>query len=102
MKNLCIQLHPELNEAASKEEALQALNGVGCKTEVRECNDNGQYINFILKSDNLKELWLKIKSLYLTKPNLASASIITCEGSEGWNNYMLLHHFDKSEELNEL
>ena len=102
MKYLSIQLQPEINEAASKKEALSALSGAGYKMEVNERQDNGKYINFNIKSDNLKDTWLKIKDLYLSNPHLASASIITCEGSEGWDNYLLLHHFDKSMELNEL
>jgi hypothetical protein len=102
MKHICIQLQPGLNKGASKEEALHALSSVGCEIEVNEGEDNGKYINIILKSDKPKELWLKIRSLYLSKPTLASSSMITCEGSEGWDNYLLLHHFDKSEKLDEL
>ncbi len=102
MKYLSIQLQPEINKEASKEEALAALSGAGFEVEVNEGEDNGKYINFNLKSDSLKDTWIKIKNLYLSKPHLASASIIVCEGSEGWDDYLLLHHFDKSVELNEL
>jgi hypothetical protein len=102
MKYLCIQLQPELNEASSKEEALAALSKTGYVFEVSEGEDKGKYINFIFKSNDLKETWNKINTHYIAQPNLSASSIITCEGSKGWDNYLLLHHFDKNVEIDEL
>ena len=32
-------------------------------------------------------------------PGLAAAAIIVCEGEHGWDDYLLLHHFDPAEPL---
>jgi len=29
-------------------------------------------------------------------PAMARASMAMCEGSDGWTNYLLLYHFDRS------
>ncbi len=33
---------------------------------------------------------------------MARATIITCQGKRGWDDYLLLHHFDLSEPLDEI
>jgi hypothetical protein len=33
---------------------------------------------------------------------LAQAAIVVCEGELGWDDYLLLHHFNSDEELDEL
>ena len=35
-------------------------------------------------------------------PQLARASIATCQGSRGWDNYLLLHHYDRTFKLDSL
>ena len=35
-------------------------------------------------------------------PQLASASIATCEGNRGWDDYLLLHHYDRTLDLDTL
>ena len=29
-------------------------------------------------------------------PRLARAAIATCEGKHGWDDYLLLHHYDRT------
>ena len=65
-------------------------------------NDSGKFINLNIKTNNIKELWVKIKKYLQEHNELANSTIVTCEGSQGWDNYLLLHHFDSKEKLNEI
>ena len=49
--------------------------------------------------DFKKKHWLELKNEVESNSVLASCSIITSEGTCGWNDYLLLHSFDKSEKL---
>ena len=33
---------------------------------------------------------------------ISRGAIITCQGKRGWDDYLLLHHFDPAEELDTL
>jgi len=51
-------------------------------------------------------LWDKLsKNVYKDSvfgPYLSKTSIVVCEGNNGWDDYLLLHHFDKSEDIDNL
>lgn len=102
MKYISIQLLPEREPIASKDEALSILTSEGFSPEINEGEDNGKYINFNIPTENTKEAWLRIKNSLLNKPHFIKSTIITCEGSKGWDDYLLLHHFDKSKVLDDL
>jgi hypothetical protein len=102
MKCINIQFQPDRAGAANKNEALLVLKGAGFSPEVSEGNDNGEYVNFDIVTDNLEQAWLNIKSSFISVPHFSKSTIVVCEGSEGWDNYLLLHHFDESEALDDL
>lgn len=60
--------------------------------------DRGPYLNFTYATDDPAKLWSAIQSKILgdrgVGSRIAAASIITCQGDRGWDNYLLLHHFD--------
>jgi hypothetical protein len=63
-----------------------------------EGHDKGHYFNFTFGTRNLKALWkLLHEQLYADPAHghlVARSSIATCEGPHGWDDYLLLHHFD--------
>ena len=67
-----------------------------------EGDDGGAYININLKSSDPVALWHTIQQLLKQNASLANACIIVCEGDDGWNDYLLLHHYDRTEALDEL
>ncbi|HXF59546.1 MAG TPA: hypothetical protein VN539_06955 [Candidatus Saccharimonadales bacterium] len=60
--------------------------------------DEVEYSNFTLGTRDLKALWATIRAEVYGDPTLGElvsrSSIATCEGSHGWDDYLLLHHFD--------
>jgi len=64
-------------------------------------HDKTHYLNFTFGTRDLKALWDFLSEQMFADPTfgqlLASSSIATCEGAHGWDDYLLLHHFDPEE-----
>ena|SRR5688572_22121500 len=111
MRHLNLQFQPEkapeLDPAAVRAavEALSKDHSLVAGFETSQGEDEGPYLNFTFLAKDLPKLWLKLKSDVLGNPEigagLARSSIVVCEGSEGWDDYLLLHHFDPKLELDD-
>jgi len=64
-------------------------------------NDDGRYINVHFETDDLRSLWSSVREQIVCL-GLQAAVIVTCTGSEGSDNYLTLHHFDRQEPIDEL
>ena len=60
-----------------------------------EGDEKGSYLNFSYLSANPAELWRALRNGALRSLPLRSASIVVCEGDNSWDDYLLLHHFDR-------
>ena len=64
------------------------------------------WINFVFAGASIGKVWTILRAEVLNHrqwgPRLQRSSIVTCEGSRGWNNYLLLHHFNTDEPLDML
>jgi hypothetical protein len=64
------------------------------------------WINFGFKGPSVGQVWKILRSEVLNHrqwgPRLRRCSIVSCEGSRGWNNYLLLHHFKADQALDTL
>ncbi len=99
MKTFNIQLQPERDFLVCKEEVVSLLNGEGLKPEIVQGNDDGPYINITFETKSVSGAWALLKEKVLGCKGVKGSAIITCQGSEGWDNYLLLYHFDLSLEL---
>src|SRR5262245_57654671 len=101
MHYLNIQVQPALL-GAFNESAIDALQAPGAPegsvvgVDVNRGDDNWPYINVTYQTPNPQVLWPAIRAVVLLH-GLQRASIVTCTGSRGWDNYLLLHHFSREE-----
>jgi|WetSurMetagenome_2_1015567.scaffolds.fasta_scaffold1512026_2 hypothetical protein len=62
--------------------------------------DQGEYLNVTSHTEDLSALWELIQKALYRDPELgdalAVASIAACEGEHGWDDYLLLYHFDQT------
>ncbi len=69
-------------------------------------DDDGRYVNLFLTTSDRAETWNRIRSQMieteLSGGELRNAMIVTMTGEEGWDDYLLLHHFDSAEPLDTL
>ena len=111
MRLLNIQVQPErvptLDMARTRGivEALAKDRTLVAKFESVEGDDDGPYVNFTFAAKDLPKLWASVQKKVLRNteigPAVSKSSIIICEGSEGWDNYRLLHHYDGRFKLDE-
>ena len=104
MKCLNIQIQSELcigiAENHVRELTETATSSVtDAIVNIERGNDGGPYININIESDDIASLWSSISSQIISNPSLRSSAIVCCEGDDGWNDYFLLHHFNKNETL---
>jgi hypothetical protein len=68
--------------------------------------DDGRYVNLILTTPDRTETWNRIRSKLIDSKlpggELRDAMIVTMTGQEGWDDYLLLHHYDSAEPLDSL
>jgi hypothetical protein len=66
--------------------------------QITDGTDQHRYVNLMFATDDLRRLWRLLgQRLYhsaeLGGPMRAS-SMAMCEGQHGWDDYLLLYHFD--------
>lgn len=101
----CLTIQVQLDRIADFDEAgfLNQVRSHGCypeidRSEINTPDFDQPYINFNFFTDELKVLWPKLhNALYLDPafgPQLTDCTIVACEGDNGWDNYLTLHHYD--------
>jgi hypothetical protein len=103
-KSLCIQIQLKRAPKLDLERVQKIIEKIAIdkkiikKFSIRLGNDKGFYINFIFKVNELRKAWsLLERYLYRDKKiglSLKRSTIATCEGNSGWNDNLILHHFD--------
>jgi hypothetical protein len=106
MKALSIQIQPERVPGLKMKEvqvAFEAIAGMSPLVEHHQFDDGfdkTRYFNFTFGTEDLERLWAVIRSTIYRNPALAEpiakSSIVVCTGENGWDDYLLLFHFDPS------
>jgi hypothetical protein len=108
MKTISVQFQPALAKdlnVLQLKELFAAISELptAMKYRVIEGIDGVEYINFEYATENPAELWSEISTKVYGESafssQLGQASIVVCEGKQGWDDYLLLHHFNPSEKL---
>jgi hypothetical protein len=77
----------------------QALREALPGAEVVVGEDDGRYENFVFNAASPENAMTKVR-VVLDSPEVGRAArsscIVTCEGEQGWDDYLLLHHFDRT------
>jgi hypothetical protein len=104
---LCIQIHPhrslelDLADLRSQCERIAAESVLVRRFSWQEGLDDGEYVNLTFETDHPKRLWKVLHQQFYQASALGgflqTSSIATCEGRHGWEDYLLLHHFDADE-----
>jgi len=104
-KTVHVQIQPERSpdlDVSAAVERLRRLPSNATLAEavvVTEGNDEGTYINIDFSTDSVPALWAALFAILTGDASLAACTIVCSEGSRGWKDYLLLHHFNRSEPL---
>ena len=99
---LHIQFQPDLVIGLDLSEFTDILKSESVDFSVTKGNDDGEYINYDFSSTNIKESWELLKSIFEKDKKLVQSSIVCCEGCNGWDDYLLLSHYDPNEKIDEI
>ena len=114
MKSLSIQVQPDRAPDLDIEKVRKLFEEIKNNALVEhyhfdEGEDKGRYMNFTYNSNDAQSLWKTIKNKVYENQyvggTLVKCSMAMCSSEEGWDDYILLHHFDPTvplEEFNEL
>ena len=112
MKAISIQIQPhrapglDIDEVRTLFERIVASSPLVERHHFDEGHDKGHYFNFTFGTRDLKALWgILREQVYADRAFghlVALSSIATCEGSHGWDDYLLLHHFDPEQRCDAL
>ena len=105
MKSLNIQLQRQPSVEIDVTPAVALLvetaqsHGSTVDVNVDEGAQIGPYANINIDSRDVANLWSAMRPVIVRDPILAACSIASCEGDCGWEDYLLLFHFDEKQPL---
>jgi hypothetical protein len=101
MRMIHVQVQPErakrLDVAAADESFRRIAKNKSLvrRFKFEEGRDRGRYMNFNYLTTKPAQLWKALRSGPFRSGLLRSAAMVVCEGESGWDDYLLLHHWDR-------
>ena len=110
MKTLSVQILPDLLPNTDVQAIVVKLENLSSQTSVQNSSRGSgaedNYINVNFVTADVPALWKTIESTLgfssSTSSPISNGIIVVCEGDLGWDDYLLLYHFDKSEVIDRL
>ena len=111
MRTISVQFQPRRSGGLKSAKMCELMLHIALDMDVRTFSverprARGQYLNFLLSSPIAARTWRAIQRTALRHRVLGArirrSTIVTCQGTRGWDNYRLLHHFDSKQRLDKL
>jgi hypothetical protein len=111
MKILCFQVQAKRSRGIDLSAVAALMARIAMSSDVQDFTiQRGRgkepWVNFLFTSASLARTWSRLESGAVRHSRLGAklrrSSIVTCQGSRGWDNYRLLHHFDSRQALDRL
>ena len=102
MKVLNVQLQPDRSPTLDVSATVARLGALTSASRISESEDGGRYVNITFEAADPTELWAAVQEHLRADAGLAGAAIVVCQGERGWDDYLLLHHFDPIEPLDQM
>ena len=102
MTEINLQLQPDRSPPMDIRAIVASFSALDGSAQVSDGKDNGRCININFTPADPMLLWRVIRERLGADRGLASAAIVVCEGQHGWDDYLLLHHYERTLTLDEL
>lgn len=109
MRWFTVQVQPGLSPTIDMEQvtlafaAVASIPGLVESHSVDHGEDRGSWFNFCFGTTHPLQLWETIRTKMSEEgpfgQKLRESSIVICTGENGWDDYLLLFHFDPNERL---
>jgi hypothetical protein len=101
MRSACIQYQPD-RAAPDEARVRQALRTALPDAEIVLGDDHGRYENITFFAESPEAALSRVRAVF-DSPSVGRAArascIVACQGEHGWDDYLLLHHYDPAERL---
>jgi hypothetical protein len=103
-----IQFSPQiLSDTEIVDTIAEAIKQAGGQItdETSGNDDNTRFVNLYVYSENPREFWPRVRQnleSYGGDSTLLAMMIVVCQGDQGWDDYLLLHHYDKNQKTDVL
>jgi hypothetical protein len=111
-RTLHIQVQPGLAESLDmvrlrrEFQAIATDNPLVSGHRFRNGNDDGDYYNFDFDTPRPAALWEQIRAAVYDASafgqSVHHSSMAICTGIHGWEDYLLIHHWDPAEDLDDV
>jgi hypothetical protein len=110
MRVMCVQVQPKRSPGLDTDAVARLMLEVSVRANTPTFSivrgRKNAWINFLFEASALPSVWNELRTRALKHRSLGAAlrrsAIVTIQGSRGWDNYRLLHHFDGREQLDRI
>lgn len=106
MKCISVQFHPARDPRYDLDDLLALVRAIGRYPEIDTDEGDDENINLNFFTEDIRHFWSDFEKGVLNDSELGdwvkNTTVIVCEGDEGWDNYLLLWHYDESEATDSL
>lgn len=106
MKCISVQLHRARDDRYHLEDLLALVRGIGRYPEVDVDVGDAESVNLNFFTEDIRLFWSDFEKGVFKDDDLGewvkNTTIVVCEGDQGWDNYLLLWHYDQNEETDSL
>jgi hypothetical protein len=102
MTAISVQIQPNRSPTMDAKTAVARLAALDERARVTGGVDTVRYISIDFAATDVAELWRGIRERLSKEPELSRAAIVVCEGQHGCDDYLLLHHYDRTLTLDTL
>ncbi|WP_457417740.1 hypothetical protein [Roseateles sp. P5_E7] len=109
---ICIQVHPRRAPALDVARLAEVSEAVGRRTpgirgiNISEGEEDGVFVNILFAAVDPLASWPALKEALLESAEFRDALKLSCmclcTGDDGWDDYLLLYHFDPTVPLDDL
>lgn len=106
MHTICCQIQIDRLTTLTEERINDLVRNISNQTpnvSFESGGDHGRYINLFVVSDDAVAAWDAINTSLLADHTIGNeirtSAIVTMTGRNGWDDYLLLHHFDPIQPL---
>lgn len=112
MPTLVIQIQPDMLPQYDEAAVLAACEGLKvhkpliASFRMEAGEDEGRWVNLSFETEQPARVWPLLQAAFYGQGALGdamrTASMAVCTGDEGWDDYLLLYHFDPNQILDSL
>ena len=111
MRTISVQFQPRRSDGVKPDKVCEFMLHIALDADVRtfsveRSRTRDSYLNFLFLSRSAARTWRAIQRIALRHrilgARISRSTIVTCQGTRGWDNYRLLHHFDPNQKLDKL